>query len=119
MQDEGKLARIQEEMAVLKEVLVQRLETGINALEGGFLSVKEHLWIASEDADAVAAALMPKLEKSQTSIQTTLFELVTLELAVERRVSAVVLANLMPRYWADFIRSSSDQEARSMGTVPY
>ena len=118
MQDPEKLDQIADEMRVLKEVLVQRLEEGVSALEGGFHAVKGHLWIGPEEADAVAAALLPKLEKSHDSIQQTLFELVTLELAVEQRVDAVVLATLMPRYWADFIRSSSDKEARNMGTVP-
>ena len=118
MQEAEKLEKIGEEMAVLKEALVERLHSGVNALEGGFSAVKNHLWIAQEDGDAVAAALMPKLQKAQTSLHTTLFEVVTLELAVRKRVDAVVLANLMPRFWADFIRSTSEEEARSMGTVP-
>ena len=118
VQDEEKLDQIHTEMKELKAVLVERLEAGTNALEGGFTSVTQHLWIGPDEASAAAAALLPKLQKSQTSLQKTLFELVTLELAVERRVDAVVLATLMPRYWADFIRSRSDKEARSMGTRP-
>jgi hypothetical protein len=112
------LGQIEEELAVLKGVLAQHLGAGVAALEGGFAAVKRHLWIGPEEADAVAAALLPKLEKAQASIKTTLFELVTLELAVQRRADAVVLATLMPRYWADFIRNTSDKEARKMGTVP-
>jgi MoxR-like ATPase len=111
------LEKLLEELGDLKDVLVSKLESSLSALEGGFSAVTGHLWISEDEGKALATALQPKLRKAQDSLSTTLFELVTLELAIERRVDAVVLANLMPRYWADFIRSSSDQEARSMGTV--
>lgn len=97
LQDEEKLHQIGTELSDLKDVLVQRLEETINAVEGGFSAVKGHLWIGAEDSEAVAAALLPKLQKSQESLQQTLFELVTLELAVQRNADAVVLATLMPR----------------------
>ena len=118
VQSPDKLRKIQEEISTLKDVLVDRLESGVAALEGGFSSVTGHLWFSEDEGAALATALQPKLHKAQESVSTTLFELVTLELAIERDVDAVVLANLMPRYWADFIRSSSDKEAREMGTVP-
>ena len=97
MQDPERLRQIGSELRDLKDVLVQRLGETINAVEGGFSAVKGHLWIGHEDAEAAAAALLPKLQKAQESLQQTLFELVTLELAVERSVDAVVLATLMPR----------------------
>lgn len=118
-QDEAKLAKIAEEMGMLKDVLVSRLESGLASLSGGVGEVSGNLWIAPDDAAALSTALLPKLEKASEGVQRTLFELVTLELAVEQRVDAVVLANLMPKFWADFIRSSSDAEARDIGTVPY
>lgn len=110
--------QIAAETRELRAVLTERLDGTINALEGGFSAVSGNLWVSEDDGSAVAAALQPKLVKAQTAINTTLFEVVTLELAVTWRVDAVVLANLMPRFWAEFIRSSSDKEARSMGTVP-
>lgn len=103
---------------MLKEVLLEKLQQCVLALSG-VPSVQEHMWIPDADMAAVSAALTPKLQKTLRSLQTTTFELVTLELAVERRADAVVLANLMPRYWADFIRSSSDKDARELGTVPF
>lgn len=103
---------------MLRDALVERLEQCARALQGGFPVVRDHLWLARDDADAVATAMMPKLQKTLESLQTTLFEAVTLELAVDSRLDAVALAQLMPRFWADFVRNASDSEARSMGTLP-
>jgi MoxR-like ATPase len=114
MQDDEKLRVIASELAALKAVLLEQLITVAAAPDAPHSS----LWLSSDDAEAVATALSPKMQRSASDLQATMFELVTLELAVDRRVDAVVLANLMPRYWAQFIRSSSEEEARSMGTRP-
>ena len=42
-------------------------------------------------------------------------QVVVLELAVEMDADAVVLAEVMPRYWADFIRNTTVEEAKTMG----
>eukprot|EP00892_Ulva_mutabilis_P012353 jgi/Ulvmu1/9490/UM052_0060.1 len=123
MQDEAQLAVIQEELAGLRDVLVETLAAdtraaGSAAPDGGadgFASSLQSLWLSEEDAGAIGEALAPKMRKAREGLTATLFETVTLELAVERRAEAFVLASVMPRYWADFIRSTSIEDARSMG----
>lgn len=73
------------------------------------------LWLSGEDAESVGEALMPRIKKARESLLSTLFEVVVLELAVEMDVDAVILAEVMPRYWADFIRNTTVEEAKSMG----
>lgn len=91
-----------------------RINFYINTLAcaGGVLS---SLWIAPEDSEAVEEVLMPRLKKSKEGLMTTLFEVIVLEEAITRGADAVVLAEIMPRYWADFIRNASVEEAKSMG----
>lgn len=128
VQDEGQLAVIQDELRGLREVLVDTLAAeagaagpptpGAGGGGGGaeqFASSLRSLWLSEDDAAAIAEALAPKMRKARESLTATLFETVTLELAVERRAEAFVLASVMPRYWADFIRSTSIEDARSMG----
>ena len=123
MQDEVKLNVIQEELRGLREVLIDTLASESGAVPlpaagndgGDFASSLRSLWLSDDDAAAVGEALAPKMRKAQEGLTATLFETVTLELAVERRAEAFVLASVMPRYWADFIRSTSIEDARSMG----
>lgn len=50
-----------------------------SSTEDGFPSVTGSLWLGTEDAAAVAAALLPKLEKTREEVEKLLFEVVTLE----------------------------------------
>lgn len=125
MQDEGQLGVIQDELRGLREVLVDTLaadaaSAGAAPASGAagaddFAASLQSLWLSEDDAAAVGEALAPKMRKARESLTATLFETVTLELAVERRAEAFVLASVMPRYWADFIRSTSVEDARAMG----
>lgn len=47
-----------------------------------------------------------------------LFDVATLETAMEAGADAITLANLMPRHWADFIRNSPLDEVKPIGTRP-
>lgn len=125
MQDEGQLGVIQDELRGLREVLVDTLaadaaSAGAAPASGAagaddFAAALQSLWLSDDDAAAVSEALAPKMRKAREGLTATLFETVTLELAVERRAEAFVLASVMPRYWADFIRSTSVEDARAMG----
>jgi MoxR-like ATPase len=79
--------------------------------------VLDNLWMGPEEANALATALQPKLSKAQASLKSLLQDAVTLEVAIEAGCDAVVLANLMPRYWASFIRNSPLEEVRPIGTT--
>lgn len=58
---------------------------------------------------------MPKLQKSKENLQDTLFEVVALEVALKNKVQAVLLATLMPKRWADFIRNGPVDEIAEIG----
>lgn len=45
----------------------------------GFPAVLGNLWLGAEEAQAVASALLPKLEKTRKEVEELLFEVVTLE----------------------------------------
>lgn len=121
LQDQGQLDVILGELQGLRKVLEDTLaaESASAAAgpagSGGSGSPLQSLWLSEDDTAAIAEALAPKMRKARESITATLFETVTLELAVERRAEAFVLASVMPRYWADFIRSTSVEDARAMG----
>lgn len=119
VQDEAQLGVIQEELQGLREVLVDTLAAEAGAAPAGAADAPaaalQSLWLSDDDSAAIGEALAPKMRKARDSLTATLFETVTLELAVERRAEAFVLASVMPRYWADFIRSTSVEDARAMG----
>ncbi len=85
---------------------------------GGFPVVLDNLWLGSEVSAATATALVPKLQKTKTAVEKLLFEVATLEVALEAGADAVTLANLMPKHWADFIRNSPLDEVKPIGTTP-
>lgn len=76
-------------------------------------------------------ALLPKLQKSRKEVETTLFEVhfmsisqceflhqvVALEVALEKRVDAVLLASLMPKQWAEFIRTGPPDDIKDIGLI--
>ena len=79
-------------------------------ITGGFPAVLNNIWLGRDESQAVATALQPKLTKTQASIETLMFDVILLEVALNSGCEAVALANLMPRYWADFIRNSDMSE---------
>lgn len=109
---------ILEEVRQLRGLLTGKLAQ-INAnLEGGFPVVLDNLWLGVDEGAAIAAALGPKLQKTKGAVEQLLFEVATLEVALEACCDAVTLANLMPKHWADFIRNSPMEEVKPMGTTP-
>ncbi|WIA32331.1 hypothetical protein OEZ86_003170 [Tetradesmus obliquus] len=112
------IGAIREECGQLRGLLAAKL-TQINTnLEGGFPVVLDNLWLGREEGEAVAAALVPKLQKTKVAVEQLLFEVATLEIALEENSDAVTLANLMPKHWADFIRNSPMDEVKPIGTTP-
>jgi hypothetical protein len=49
---------------------------------GGFPVVLNNLWLGREEGQAVAAALVPKLQKTKVAVEQLLFEVATLEVRV-------------------------------------
>lgn len=80
--------------------------------------VLDNLWLGEEESQAIATALQPKLTKTRGSVENILHDVATLEVALKAGSDPVTLANLMPRYWADFIRNSDINEVRPIGTRP-
>ena len=79
---------------------------------------QNNLWLGAEEAEAVATALEPKLARTRSEVETVLLDVSLLEVALRSQASPVALANLMPRYWADFIRNSDIQDVKPIGTSP-
>lgn len=47
-----------------------------------------------------------------------MYDICLLTIALEKGMSAVSLANLMPSYWADFIRNAEVKDVKPIGTTP-
>jgi MoxR-like ATPase len=113
----GALAEIAGEAGALRELLAERLATVTVALDGGFPAVLGNLWLGADEAEAVATALVPKLQRTKQAVTSLLFEAATLEVALRGGADAVALANLMPRHWADFIRNAPADVVEPIGLV--
>ncbi|KAG2429170.1 hypothetical protein HYH02_014105 [Chlamydomonas schloesseri] len=113
-----KVADILHEVSSLKEVLSDKYLQVAGNLNGGFPVVLDNLWLASEESEAVATALEPKLVKTRAAVEQVLFDVVMLEVALRNGADPVTLANLMPKHWADFIRNSDITEVKPIGTTP-
>lgn len=113
-----KIESIRQEVAALRDVLTGKLDAVSQSLDGGFPGVADNVWFSADEAAAVSTALVPKLTKTKEAVTGALYEVATLEVALERGVDAVMLANLMPSRWADFIRNSPLEEVRPLGTTP-
>lgn len=85
---------------------------------GDFPVVQDNLWLGQDVSASVATSLVPKLQKTKTSVEELLYQVATLEVALQAGTNAVTLANLMPKHWADFIRNSPLEEVRPIGTTP-
>eukprot|EP00878_Enallax_costatus_P021318 GHUV01022564.1.p2 GENE.GHUV01022564.1~~GHUV01022564.1.p2 ORF type:complete len:102 (-),score=23.25 GHUV01022564.1:1383-1688(-) len=55
---------------------------------GGFPVVLDNLWLGSEESQAVASALVPKLQKTKVAVEQLLFEVATLEVRYAVRIEA-------------------------------
>lgn len=64
-------------------------------------------------------ALLPRAEESQSALKATLFEVSALEVALEENVDAVLLATLMPKRWAEFIREGPKDDIDELGVVRF
>jgi MoxR-like ATPase len=111
------LAEIADEAGALRELLADRLAQVTIALDGGFPAVLGNLWLGSDEAEAVATALVPKLQRTKQAVTSLLFEAATLEVALRQGADAVALANLMPRHWAEFIRNAPSDVVEPIGLV--
>lgn len=49
---------------------------------GGFPEVLDNLWLGQEEGEAVASALIPKLQKTKVAVEQLLFEVATLEVSM-------------------------------------
>lgn len=76
----------------------------------------ESIWLGKDEAESVATYLQPKLVRSKDEALSLLREVLMLELSLEVGVEAVSMAELMPNRWADFIRGTSNDEAKKIGT---
>lgn len=80
--------------------------------------VLDNLWLGEEESSAIATALQPKLAKTRGAVAAVLQDVSTLEVALRTGSDPIMLANLMPRHWADFIRNSDISEVKPIGTTP-
>lgn len=51
-------------------------------LVGGFPVVLDNLWLGAEEGQAIASALVPKLQKTKVAVEQLLFEVATLEVRI-------------------------------------
>ncbi|PRW56633.1 ATPase associated with various cellular activities AAA_5 isoform A [Chlorella sorokiniana] len=97
-------AMLVSEVGDVRDTLVNKLAGVYSAMEGGFPAVTGNLWLGQDEAQAVASALLPKLEKSRKEVEDLLFEVVTLEVALANGAQALDLAQLLPQRWQQFLR---------------
>lgn len=71
-----------QEVKNLREVLTEKLADVSTSLTGDFPAVSDNLWLGADESQAVASALVPKLEKTKQEIGQLLFEVVQLEVRV-------------------------------------
>ena len=98
----------------LRSVLAELL-SGSGDAAGGLHS---HLWISPTNATRAAQSMRPLLAKRREAQETLLREVITLEVALEMKVEAHILALLLDRQWGTFIRSGAIDEVRPHGTTP-
>lgn len=70
---------------------------------GGFPVVLDNLWLGAEEGQAVASALVPKLQKTKVAVEQLLFEVATLE------VRDAVLSNVIQACRQDITAGSQEQ----------
>lgn len=112
--DAGEAAALATEIGVVRNMVSSELETAQAALgarssgsksnAGGSAVLAGSPWFSREEAEDATQALAPVLKKSVAGQKELLEDIVTLEVALERKTGAHVLAMLMQGYWQDFIR---------------
>lgn len=100
--------------------LSQVLEIFVNGtllIAGGFPQLTNNIWLSRDERESAVNALLPRLQKSRSALEETLFELVALETALQENVDAVLLATLMPKRWSEFIREGPKEIVDDLGTI--
>ena len=122
------LKDVADDLAALRQVLEKRLGSLEEAAASASSSARgegdssstssssSSLWLSAEEAEALDAALSPRLERAASRARDLLFEVATLDAALEAGAEAVTLADLLPRRWAEFIRSGDVEDVRPLGT---
>ena len=73
------------------------------------------LHCSADEGRAIASALLPKLERSRGDVERLLFDAVSLETALRAGAEPVTLAELLPSYWAEFIRKGPIEDVSPLG----
>lgn len=107
---EEQSATLAQEAMRLEEVLTQQLASLAGDDEGTMPGVRGHLWLGKADAERAVQSLTPLMKKTRKELSALLEEVVTLQVALSRRTEPHILALLMPRHWADFIRNGPIEE---------
>jgi hypothetical protein len=77
--NDAKAAGVAAEVAALRETLAGKLADIYSTDVGDFPQLTQHLWLGTDEGEAVAAALRPKLSKTKGSVEELLSEVVALE----------------------------------------
>lgn len=109
------LTRLLEEVRIVKSVLSDKLLRVYRGANADAAATHQSLWASEDVARAVASALLPKLERSRADVERLMFDTVTLETALVECAAPVTLAELLPKYWADFIRSGPIEDVSPLG----
>ncbi|KAK9820069.1 hypothetical protein WJX72_005748 [[Myrmecia] bisecta] len=114
--DEEKSKGVLKEVRNVKAALVERLHEIRGETSGDPAKPGNSLWVGREEAEAVASAMEPKLESTKLEAEALLMEMIALEVVLEKRVEAVLLADVLSRRWAAFIRNAPAEEVKPIGT---
>ncbi|KAI8106560.1 hypothetical protein M9435_001103 [Picochlorum sp. BPE23] len=108
------VAGVVDEVKQLRQTLEDKL-MDIYKKQFGRESGNENVWISPEEVDALDTALSPKMDKTRDEVERLLYEVVTLEVALSQSTEPVVLAELMPRHWSDFVRNAPLEQVQPLG----
>lgn len=75
----GTTAELQNEVGEMRKMLIGRLASIYSSLQGDTSSMSVSIWSGEEEAEAVSAAIAPKLARAKEDVERLLFEVVTLE----------------------------------------
>ena len=112
---EARLGSLEESAAAASSSSSAHGEGGVSSSSFSSSS-SSSLWLSPEESEALDAALSPRLERAAARARDLLFEVATLDAALEAGAEAVTLADLLPRRWAEFIRSGDVDDVRPLGT---
>ena len=118
----GPLNDVAADLSALQRVLEARLGSLEESAAAASSSARgeeasySSLWLSADESEALDAALSPRLERAASRARDLLFEVATLSAALDAGAEAVTLADLLPRRWAEFIRSGDVDDVRPLGT---